>query len=291
MKKKPEPKSAGAVRDEEFSPWNGITLNRCLVVAAVAALLSMGFQVLQDAVDDDLADVEAEAWTPTDQANELSEPWFFEAWFGSSEPELPEDEQPDPPDIEEPDVPKLEESEMPAVEEQELTSEEEDEKISVEEKDETISVEEDLVTKDQPTYEETALRKDSQKPTGQWGLKPKSKYMESKIGKIRIASEDGSQKRDIFPFHKKPKEPIKSFADAEGKSYKEKSYLKKYDEKKHDYSKKQDFIGKSYRKENEEHHKYLKQDKGRKENKDSKGYKQYHQEKDYKRKHDSRHYG
>ncbi|XP_073542500.1 junctional sarcoplasmic reticulum protein 1 [Phyllobates terribilis] len=282
MKKKPEPKSIGPVRDEEFSPWNGITLNRCLVVAAVAALLSMGFQVLQDAVDDDLADVEAEAWIPADQTDELSEPWFFEAWFGSSEPELPEDEQPDSPDIEEPDVPMLEESETPAVEEQELTSEEEDE---------TISIEEDLVTEEPPTYEKTESRKDSQKPTGQWGLKTKSKYMEAKIGKIRIASEDGSQKRDIFPFHKKPKEPNKSFADTEGKSYKEKSYLKKHDEKKHDYSKKQDFIGKSYRKENEEQHKYFKQDKGRKENKESKGYKQYHQEKDYKRRHDSRHYG
>ncbi|KAM4050719.1 junctional sarcoplasmic reticulum protein 1 isoform 2-T3 [Anomaloglossus baeobatrachus] len=282
MKKKPEPKSVGAVREEEFYPWNGITLNRCLVLAAVAALLSMGFQVLQDAVDDDLADVEAEAWIPTDQTDELAEPWFFESWFGSSEPELPEDEQPESPDIEESDVPILEETETPAADDQELTSEEEDE---------IINIEEDVVTEEPPTSEKTESKKETQKTTVQWGLKSKSKYMEAKVGKIRIASDDGPQKRDIFPFHKKPKEPIKSFGDTEGKSYKEKSYLKKYDEKKHDYSKKQDFIGKQYRKENEEQHKYFKQDKGRKENKESKGYKQYHQEKDYKRKHDSRHFG
>ncbi|XP_069818607.1 junctional sarcoplasmic reticulum protein 1 [Dendropsophus ebraccatus] len=277
MKKKPEPKSGSPVRDEEFSPWNGITLNRCLAVAAIAALLSMGFQVLQDAAEDDLAD-EAEIWTPPDQSDELSEPWFFEAWFGSDEPELPVAEQPAPPNIEESDHSTVEEAEPPEDEEQELTSEE---------VDETIESEEDLITKESPHHEKTESQKDSQKPTEQWGLKPKSKYMEAKAIKIRTATEDGSQRRDVFPFHKKPKESIKYVADAKEKSYKEKNYQKKY-ENKYDHLKKQDF-GKPYRKEKEEQNKYFKQDKGRREDKESKGYKQYHQEKDYKRKPNSRH--
>ncbi|XP_075720462.1 junctional sarcoplasmic reticulum protein 1 [Rhinoderma darwinii] len=287
MKKKPEPKSVGPVRDEEFSPWNGITLNRCLAVAAIAALLSMGFQVLQDAVDtdDDLTDVEAEAWTPPDQSDELPEPWFFEAWFGSSKPELPLAEPPESQDIEESDLSIVEEAESPAVEEQELNSAEDDD-----EEDESINTEEDLKTEEPLRYEKTEARKDSQKPTEQWGLKAKSKYMEAKVGKIRIATEDGSQRRDVFPFHKKHKEPNKSLADGKEKSYKEKSYQKKYDEKKHDHSKKQDF-GKSHRKEKEKQNKYFKPDQGRREDKENKGYKQYHQEKDHKRKQDARHYG
>ncbi|XP_044124874.1 junctional sarcoplasmic reticulum protein 1 [Bufo gargarizans] len=277
MKKKSESKSVGPVREEESSPWNGITLNRCLAVAAIAALLSMGFQVLQDAVDDDPADVEAEAWTPPDQSDELAEPWFFEAWFGSSKAELPEVEQPGSPDIEEPDLPMEEEEEPPpVVEEQELT---------IEEVAETTETDEES-----PHFKKTEERKDREKLNGQWGLKPKSKYMEAKVGKIKIATEDDSQRRDIFPFHKKPKELIKSFEDAKDKSYKEKSYQKKYDEKKPDHSKKLDF-GKPYRNQKEEQHKNVKQDKGRKVEKEYKGNKQYPQDKEYKRKHDSRHYG
>ncbi|KAM3939973.1 junctional sarcoplasmic reticulum protein 1 isoform 1-T2 [Leptodactylus fuscus] len=281
MKKKPEPKSIGPVRDEEFSPWNGITLNRCLAVAAIAALLSMGFQVLQDAVDDDLADVEAEAWTTPEESDEPSAAWFFESWFGSSKPELPVVEEPENPNIEESDLQMVEEAEPPVVEEEEATSVE---------MDETIDTEEDVVAIEPPHYEKEETRKDSQKPVEKWGLKAKSKYMEAKVGKIRIASEDGSQKRDVFPFHKKTKEPIKHSAESKEKSHKEKNYQKKYDEKKHDYSKKQDF-GKSYRKEKEEQNKFFKQGKERRDDKESKGFKQYHHEKDYKRKHDSHHHG
>lgn len=47
MKQKPEPKSVGPLKDEDFVPWNGVTLNRCLAIAAIAALLSVGFQILQ----------------------------------------------------------------------------------------------------------------------------------------------------------------------------------------------------------------------------------------------------
>ncbi|XP_066460672.1 junctional sarcoplasmic reticulum protein 1 isoform X2 [Eleutherodactylus coqui] len=271
MKKKPEPKSVGPVRDEEFSPWNGITLNRCLAVAAIAALLSMGFQVLQDAVEDDLADVKADTWTPSDTSDELTEPWFFEAWFGSSKAELSTVEQLESPDIIESDLPVEEKAG-----EQVLTSVEEDE---------TTETKEESITEEPQPDEKTEARKDSQKSTGQWGLKTKSKYMADKVGKIRIAAEDGFQKRDVFPFHKKPKEPIKSSADHKEKSYKEKSYPKKYEEKKHDSSKKQDY-GMPHRKDKAEHSKYFKQEKGRRE--ESKGYKQYRQE---ERKHDSRHYG
>ncbi|XP_056430058.1 junctional sarcoplasmic reticulum protein 1 [Hyla sarda] len=273
MKKKPEQKSIGPVRDEEFSPWNGITLNRCLAVAAIAALLSMGFQVLQDAVDDDLED-EAKAWTLPNQSDELSEPWFFEAWFGSSEPEMPVVEQSSSPDIEQSDRPMIEDVELPEDEEPELTS------VEV---DETIETEEDLVTKETPQYEKTETKTDSEKLTEQWGLKSKSKYMEAKAGKIRRATEDGSQSRDVFPFQKKTKDPIKSFADAKVKPYKEKSNQKKY-ENKYDHSKKQDY-GKPYRKEKDEQNKYIKQNKGKKEEKESKGYKEYRQEKDHKKRH------
>ncbi|XP_071968866.1 junctional sarcoplasmic reticulum protein 1 isoform X2 [Engystomops pustulosus] len=280
MKKKAEPLTVGPVRDEEFFPWNGITLNRCLAVAAIAALLSMGFQVLQDSGDDDLADVETDAWIPHDQSEDMSEPWFFEDWFGSSKSELPVDKQPESPDFEESDLSMDEETEPPAVEEQDLTSEE---------VDEIIKTDEGLTTEEEQKYGKSEVLKDSQKLTGQWGLKPKSKYMEAKVGKIRIATEDGPQRRDVFPFHKKPKETIKSIPDAKEKPYKEKSYQKKYDETKHDQPKKHEF-GKPYRKEKEEQNKYFKQDKARKE-KESKGYKQYHQEKDYKRKFDSHNYG
>ncbi|MGH0162844.1 UNVERIFIED_CONTAM: hypothetical protein FKN15_043753 [Acipenser sinensis] len=46
--RKAESSAEGPVCAEEPSPWNGITLNRCLIVATVIVLISMGFQTLQE---------------------------------------------------------------------------------------------------------------------------------------------------------------------------------------------------------------------------------------------------
>ncbi|KAJ1084998.1 hypothetical protein NDU88_005135 [Pleurodeles waltl] len=97
VKKRLEPKTLGPMREPE--PWDWISLNKCLVVASFLALLSMGFQVLQDVVDpeDDLPELgngllmRPECCTPQVPHDELPEPWFFESWFEASDPEPGED--------------------------------------------------------------------------------------------------------------------------------------------------------------------------------------------------------
>ncbi|XP_075060818.1 junctional sarcoplasmic reticulum protein 1 [Mixophyes fleayi] len=289
MKNKLEPKSVGPLKDEDVAPWNGITLNRCLVVAAVAALLSVGFQVLQDAVDsdDDLGEIEAEPWTPLNPNEQSPEPWFFEGWFGSSEPQLSAVEEPKTPDIEEPELPVIEEPELPVIEEPEPPADEEPVLTSVE-KEEVTEMQADLLIQEPLEPEKGKAKKDKQKPTEQWGLKAKGKYMEVKAAKIRRAPEGGSQIKEGFPFPKKLKESTKSYPEIKEKSYKEKSYQKKYDERKIDHSKKHEF-GK-FKQERGEQNKYFRQDKGRRADKENKEYKQYHQESDFKKKQDSKHH-
>nr|XP_033809722.1 junctional sarcoplasmic reticulum protein 1 [Geotrypetes seraphini]XP_033809723.1 junctional sarcoplasmic reticulum protein 1 [Geotrypetes seraphini]XP_033809724.1 junctional sarcoplasmic reticulum protein 1 [Geotrypetes seraphini] len=91
--KKIEPSTLGPVKEDE--PWEGVTLNKCLIVASFVALLSMGFQILQDAVEseDEVLEADTILWTQPesspveDMAEKLTEPWFFESWFDSSEEE------------------------------------------------------------------------------------------------------------------------------------------------------------------------------------------------------------
>ncbi|XP_043946709.1 junctional sarcoplasmic reticulum protein 1 isoform X3 [Protopterus annectens] len=96
-KKKMEPKTTAPVKPD--LPWEGITLNRCLLVASFVALLSMGFQVMQDVgdIEDDSAEEDSSSWALPENsieeaAAEMKEPSFFESWFGFSEPELSDDE-------------------------------------------------------------------------------------------------------------------------------------------------------------------------------------------------------
>ncbi|KAM5193355.1 junctional sarcoplasmic reticulum protein 1 isoform 1-T2 [Mantella aurantiaca] len=276
MKPKSEPKTVGPLKDEDFVPWNGVTLNRCLAIAAIAALLSVGFQVLQESVDsDDLTEAENDILTTTLSDDQQESKSWFEGWFGSSTPDLPVIEEPDLPETEEPDISEVEEPEEPIAEESELTDEEIETEPLLEEPVETEKQEE---------------KKEKQKKPEQWGLKSKGRYMEAKGVKIRRAAEDGSQSRQVFPFNlaKKPKDSAKPYSEERQKPYKDTKYQKKYNERKYDSPKKQEFE-KSSRKERDEHDKYFKQDKGKKEDKEYKAYKHY--EKDYKKKYDSRHHG
>ncbi|XP_029466836.1 junctional sarcoplasmic reticulum protein 1-like isoform X2 [Rhinatrema bivittatum] len=105
-RKKTEPSGAGPGKAD--IPWEGVTLNKCLIVASFVALLSMGFQVLQDAVDmeDEVLEVDTIVWTQPESSpaeditEELPEPWFFESWFRPSE------EEPDEADTEAEEIPE-----------------------------------------------------------------------------------------------------------------------------------------------------------------------------------------
>ncbi|KAM4706772.1 junctional sarcoplasmic reticulum protein 1 [Discoglossus pictus] len=284
-KKKSEPKNLGPVKEEDSAPWNGVTLNRCLVVAAIAALLSMGFQVLQEVVDTDdgLTEFEAGPWIPSDPNDQLPEPWFFEGWFGSSgtvQPELPEAE-----------LPEDEEDQLYEAIEEELEEEEPVEEELVE--DEPTEVESASIAETPPESEEMAEKTgDKPKQSDQWGLKSKYKYMEAKAIKIRRA-EEGSERHNIFPFTKKPKDSTKPSPDFKDKPYKEKSHHRKDEERKYEHPKKQKDEGKPHRRGREEPKKHLKHEgkekyKGWGEEKESKGYKQ---DKGYKKHQDTRHHG
>ncbi|XP_053559046.1 junctional sarcoplasmic reticulum protein 1 isoform X2 [Bombina bombina] len=310
VKKKSEPKSLGPMKEEESIPWNGITLNRCLVVAAIAALLSMGFQVLQDVVDtdEDIHELETGHWAPADPNDQQSESWFFEGWFGSSdaeplevsdmelsddellEEELLEDELPDEELLED----ELPEEELP--EEELLTEELSEEDLQEEELPELQLPKEEKDQSDQDLPHSIKLHdfdkkteetRDKHKQKDQWGLKAKNKYMENKAIKIKRQSE-GSQGRGVFPFMKKPNDSTKSSQDYKQKKYKEKSHQQKDKERKYEHPKKQELVErKPYKKGKEEENKYFKKEgkenyKGWKE-KESKGFKHHQQEKGYKK--------
>ncbi|XP_053318437.1 junctional sarcoplasmic reticulum protein 1 [Spea bombifrons] len=283
VKKKLEPKNVGPVRDDDAPPWNGITLNRCLVVAAFLALLSVGFQVVQDAVDmdDELAEVEAGLWTPHDTTDQQQpEPWFFEGWFSTSpgeEPDVMEDpEEPgEPEELEEPEeLKEPEETELPETED-ELA-----EAVDVSETQEPL----------ESKIEDKKESQDKPKQSHQWGLKPKNKYMETKAIKIRRASEGASRENVLFPFMKRPKETSKHPRELQEKAYKDKGYKKKDKDKQYEHPKKQE-DKKQYKKRKEEPNKYVKHDKERKEEKDKKRFKEHQQERGYRKQHDVKHHG
>ncbi|XP_043834544.1 junctional sarcoplasmic reticulum protein 1 [Dromiciops gliroides] len=77
---KPQPRTLGPMSDE--LPWGEITLNKCLALASVVAVLSMAFQVFQDVIDGEEESPEAApalwSWpgssAPKDSGPKLSKP-------------------------------------------------------------------------------------------------------------------------------------------------------------------------------------------------------------------------
>ncbi|XP_019368884.1 PREDICTED: junctional sarcoplasmic reticulum protein 1 isoform X2 [Gavialis gangeticus] len=97
VRRKAEPRTVSPAKEELL--WDGLTLNKCILIASFIALLSMGFQVFQDVVDEDDEVPEAapslwvqpESSIPEDSTSELAEPWFLKRWLGRSEPEEAEE--------------------------------------------------------------------------------------------------------------------------------------------------------------------------------------------------------
>ncbi|XP_075467693.1 junctional sarcoplasmic reticulum protein 1 isoform X2 [Ascaphus truei] len=319
-RRRPEPKSLGPVREEDAAPWECITLNKCLVVAAFVALLSVGFQVLQDGVDteDEVSKVDAVSWTqhysslPPDINDQLPEPWFFEGWFSSSESkesELAKVKEKQPAKEEQPAKAK---EEQPAKEEPPAKAKEEQPAKAKEEQPAKAKEEQPAKAKEEQPAEAPAApvtqkppeseREEShakQKQSEQWGLKAKSKYMEAKASKIRRSSGEGSQRREVFPFMKKPKESPKPLGEVQEKAYKERGHQHKSElgGRRSDYPRKQRAEGgKQHRKGREEPKKYFKQEekekyKGWREEKQHKGARQHQKERDYSKHQDSRRHG
>ncbi|XP_062816168.1 junctional sarcoplasmic reticulum protein 1 [Anolis carolinensis] len=131
----PAPKMVPAKRKttpKETLPWEGLTLNKCLLVASVVALLSVSCQVVQDIIDygETILKAELEAWSQQeDSTGELDERWFYERWLDWSDTE-------EPPDIEE----EEEEEEEETVE---MEEEEEEKEATEEEKEEDEEHDED----------------------------------------------------------------------------------------------------------------------------------------------------
>ncbi|KAM6463966.1 junctional sarcoplasmic reticulum protein 1 isoform 2-T2 [Liasis olivaceus] len=140
-------------------PWEGLTLNKCILVASFLALLSVSCQVVQEVIEYGGTVLEAElsAWTTQeDSAGEQEELWFYERWFDWS-------------DMDEP--PEVEEEELLEVEEEEEAPSEEDggektEPVETEEKeaevaDEEAEIEEEPVTKVSPRKSQEKVRRET----------------------------------------------------------------------------------------------------------------------------------
>ncbi|MEE6487328.1 hypothetical protein FKM82_014865 [Ascaphus truei] len=235
-----------------------------------------------DAVDteDEVSKVDAVSWTqhysslPPDINDQLPEPWFFEGWFSSSESK---------------------ESELAKVKEKQPAKEEQPAKAKEEQPAEAPAA---PVTQKPPESEREESHA-KQKQSEQWGLKAKSKYMEAKASKIRRSSGEGSQRREVFPFMKKPKESPKPLGEVQEKAYKERGHQHKSElgGRRSDYPRKQRAEGgKQHRKGREEPKKYFKQEekekyKGWREEKQHKGARQHQKERDYSKHQDSRRHG
>ncbi|XP_074933111.1 junctional sarcoplasmic reticulum protein 1 isoform X2 [Phalacrocorax aristotelis] len=112
-----EPPSLDPV--EEPLLWEGLTLNKCILVASIVALLSVTFQVLQEVVSTKEEEVQevvtAQPAQPEssmfedddgdddgddgDADSNLAEPWIFKKWFGRSAPEDGDKEHTDVPEV------------------------------------------------------------------------------------------------------------------------------------------------------------------------------------------------
>ncbi|XP_061457945.1 junctional sarcoplasmic reticulum protein 1 isoform X2 [Rhineura floridana] len=126
-KRKVEVRPAGPAKDT--LPWEGLTLNKCLLVASFVALLSVSCQVAQDIIEygGEVLEAELNAWTSQESSvGEVEELWFYERWFNWSDSD-------EPPDAEEEEEPiEMGEEEM---EEEEEEMEEEEEEMEEEEEE------------------------------------------------------------------------------------------------------------------------------------------------------------
>ncbi|KAL8177769.1 UNVERIFIED_CONTAM: hypothetical protein K2H54_018381 [Gekko kuhli] len=134
---------AAASPAKDTLPWEGLTLNKCILVACVLGLLSVSCQVVQDFLDfgDDVPVTEPGSLIPPESspeegglAGEIEELWFYERWlrwpedYEPPEPEEEEEEELEPVEIEEEEEEptEIEEEEEPTEEEEEPTEEEEE---------------------------------------------------------------------------------------------------------------------------------------------------------------------
>uniref|UniRef100_A0ABM5ELY3 Junctional sarcoplasmic reticulum protein 1 isoform X2 n=1 Tax=Pogona vitticeps TaxID=103695 RepID=A0ABM5ELY3_9SAUR len=119
-------------RGKDTVPWEGLTLNKCLLVASLVAFLSVGCQVFQEIIEysENVIKTELEAWTSESGVGELEERWFYERWLDWSDDEEPLEMEEDEEEEEE------EEEEVLEIEGEEEEEEEEPELTDIEEKEE-----------------------------------------------------------------------------------------------------------------------------------------------------------
>uniref|UniRef100_A0A7M4FWZ7 Junctional sarcoplasmic reticulum protein 1 n=1 Tax=Crocodylus porosus TaxID=8502 RepID=A0A7M4FWZ7_CROPO len=84
VRRKAEPRTVGPAKEELL--WDGLTLNKCILIASFIALLSMGFQVFQGKTH-----LPAGAGARPCLLPPQAEPWFLKRWLGRSEPEEAEE--------------------------------------------------------------------------------------------------------------------------------------------------------------------------------------------------------
>ncbi|XP_053147856.1 junctional sarcoplasmic reticulum protein 1 isoform X1 [Hemicordylus capensis] len=121
----PAKRKVAAGPPKDTLPWEGLTLNKCIVIASFLALLSVGCQVAQDLIDlgGEVLHAELSAWTAQEgSVGEVEELWFYERWFQWTDldepPDVDEEEEEEPIEIEE------EEEEEPTTETEEEEEEE-----------------------------------------------------------------------------------------------------------------------------------------------------------------------
>ncbi|XP_072834166.2 junctional sarcoplasmic reticulum protein 1 isoform X2 [Pogona vitticeps] len=129
-------------RGKDTVPWEGLTLNKCLLVASLVALLSVGCQVFQEIIEysENVIKTELEAWTSESGVGELEERWFYERWLDWSDDEEPLEMEEDEEEEEEEEVLEMEGEEEEEEEEPELIDIEEKEEEEEEEETEEVPV-------------------------------------------------------------------------------------------------------------------------------------------------------
>ncbi|XP_063145274.1 junctional sarcoplasmic reticulum protein 1 [Candoia aspera] len=148
VKRKTESRAA-----KDTLPWEGLSLNKCILVASFLALLSVSCQVVQEVIEYGGAVLEAElsAWTTQEgSAGDQEELWFYERWFDWSDID-------EPPEIEEEEpLEEEEEEEAPS----EVDGEEKTERVEAEEEEAEAAEEEaEIEEKEEEEEEEEPVTK------------------------------------------------------------------------------------------------------------------------------------
>ncbi|RMC00828.1 hypothetical protein DUI87_22513 [Hirundo rustica rustica] len=168
VQSKAEPPSLDAA--EEPLLWEGLTLNKCILVASVVALLSVTFQLLQEVVspkaeeipevgtaqpapppessvvEDDGDDEDDDDDDESEADSNLAEPWIFKKWFGRTTPEDEEkdgDKDEDKEEEEDKDEEPEDVPEVPMAVMEGKKSQEKQEKVEEEEEEEKEEKEEE----------------------------------------------------------------------------------------------------------------------------------------------------